>query len=500
MNTKTNLSCKNLNYYQSEKIIESENKKPESKKENIKKNINICSINDQINKPSLNLKNFSQKIGNNYESINSLEGFNFDSEKSCKDMLEQVKKVVEYNTNFTNNNNSNNNRFENPENFYVNKKNDLNYTNNCKSYNNLYSNKDELFLVTNYFKNNNFGHQNSSPINIGSSKMNTVINPSNNLNRLVNNNSVNIENDFHHKIKLDPPHLDPFKNSNFNQFTNFSKKININNIYTNYALLNKDVNKSDCVNDIMFTANPFKNHNIQNSNQNEFNNNHPNNLENNSFSGITTGNFNNNPESSQNNEFLNNEKSTSVAKINGRSHRNSKESRIPSLNILNEYKLSIDGKIKNLKKIINQKMGYKKLKNFSNDIFVNILNFFNTYDICNVMNMNSYMKQKILAILTDSSRIICNQFKTKFTKHFILKNSQILITNVKKNKKIFSKISLVLKFQINDPNFKNKSIILGYLNKYYGENDCLKNFFIFDVRAPGPLSFWVMREYTSVKI
>jgi len=428
-----------------------------------------------------NSLNFPPKINNdNFNSNNTLDGFNFDSENTCKDMLEQVKKVVEYNTNFINRNNQQNNynenKIDNDLNLFSNNRNNKN---NYISSNSLYSNSNNSPFT---YKNNNqnYGIENNVPINIGSVRNNSATG-SHNLNKLLNKNfSNNLENNFQNKFKVDSLDNYPVNNPNLNQFLS-----NTSNNNTNTALsinLNYDPLKSN-----IYTVNPFK------SAQN--------NVENNSnFNGVSTANFLNNV-STQIHEINNNEIMNKNSKVNGQlTNRTSRDSsRLTNINILQDYKLSLDGKINNLKKMINQKIGYSKFKNLSNDIFVNILNYFNTYDINSVMHMNSYMKNKILAILTDSSRIICQQFEKKFNNFFLLKNSQILISNIKKNRKLYSKINLVLRFQITDSNLKNKTVILGFLNKYYGESNNLKNLFRFDIRTPGPLSFWVMREYTSVK-
>lgn len=438
---------------------------------------------------AVNPINFPPQINNNnYNSTNTLDGFNFDSENTCKDMLEQVKKVVEYNTNFINRNNAPENKTSNDHNALLDQRLEGNHNhNNYRTSNSLYSN------------NNNFVIENISPMNVGTTKDNTD-GSSYNMNKLVNRNlNEKLEYDFQNKLKLDS--LDNNNNAlkntmnlNNQQYTNFANGVNINHKYRNYALYNKNVAGADHVNSIMFTGgNPFKN----NTNNN---NNNLGNIEINSFNaGIMTGNFNN-PDSSQALQDLSSiDKTLDNSRINMQPfNKASRESRLSNVNLLQDYKLSLDGKINNLKKIINQKMGYSKFKNLRNEVLYNILNYFNTNDIYAVMNMNSYMKHKILAILTDYSRVICKEFEKKLSKNFILKNSQILITNVKKNRKLYSKINLVLKLQITDTSLKNKTVILGYLNKYYGEADCLKNFFRFDVRGPGPISFWVMREYTSV--
>ena len=449
------------------------------------KNHLISNINTIAKRGSANQISFPKHINKNDNLIptQTLDAFDFDSENTCKDMLEQVKKVVEYNTNFINKQKATQNKSGNDLNAFWDQKNN---GNSYKSSNSMYSNSDKY----NNLNNNNFGLENNSPLNIGTTNDNAT-SSYNKINKLLNENNVEkLEYYLQGKLKIDSVENYPFKNpinSNPNKYTNFVDNVNINHNYSMYALCNKNNNDADHVNNIMFArGNPFKNS--------------QNNIENNAKSaGILSGNFRNQDNSQlQDINIIDKSINTSIINLN---HNNitPRNSRLSNINLLQDYKLSLDGKINNLKKIINQKMGYSKFKNLRNEIFVNILNFFNTYDIYAVMNMNSYMKHKILAVLTDYSRIICNEFERKFSKNFLLKNSQILITNFKKNRKFYSKINLVMNFQITDKSLKNKSIILGYLNKYYGESDCLKNFFRFDVRGPGPMSFWVMREYTSVK-
>lgn len=455
----------------------------ESQINNVNKLINKNHYEEYSNVKSgtTNQINFPNRINkDNYNQTKTLDGFDFDSENTCKDMLEQVKKVVEYNTNFINKQSAIKTSInkisanQNQEGYH----NNINYI----SSNSLYSNS----------ANNNLPFEKISPVNLATTKDNST-SSNNKINKLLNeNNNEKLVYDLHNlqtKLRIDSLENNPFRNpldTNLNQYTNFTNNVNINNNYSGYALYNKDDNNSDFVNNVINAkGNPFKN-----------NYNNQNNIDNNI--GILTGNFIN-PDNSHLHDTTNIDKSINNSKNNFNAKSVTwRESRLSNINLLQDYKLSLDGKIDNLKKIINQKMGYSKFKNLRNEIFINILNYFNTYDINAVMNMNSYMKHKILAILTDYSRIICNEFEKKFSKNFMLKNSQILITNIKKNRKLFSKINLVIKFQIIDANLKNKSIILGYLNKYEGESNSLKNFFRFDVRGPGPISFWVMREYTSV--
>lgn len=433
-----------------------------------------------------------KQVPNNYLSTNSLDAFNFDSENTCKEMLEQVKKVVEYNTNFINKNTSNNfdkNDIDNSSN-NINFRNSNNQNFPYSSMNSMYSNN-----IHQGFNNNSYlGLENGNPFNYTGGAF------------VKNKNFIqeNYKNNYKEKY---------LKNNEENQRTFFIPNNNsmINNqggSLSDYTFLNNNIANIDHLANIEKSKNFVPNKmNIESDLKNA--NNH---ISNNSFQGIVTGNFfqenenninemNADKQAPDNNDALVNSKNINENMVNVNSLlRTSRNSRSANISVLHDYKLSLDGKINNLKKIINQKMGFNKFRNLSNEVMINILKYFNTYDLNPLLYMNSYMKHKLLSIITDYSRMICQEFKEKFKNYFLLKDSQIYISNNRKNRKFLSKINLVLKFQIIDSSLKNKTIILGYLSKFFGENESLKNFFRFDVRPQGPISFWLMREYTSVII
>lgn len=472
----------------------------------------INNINNNININNINAISHSSNV---HKTLNSLENFNFETENSSNDMLEQVKKIMEYNTNFINKQNGSGNKGEGISNF------DNNNNNNEQnsSQNSLYFNSNSRKFLGN---NNNTDSQGQLQIlNRNNSNLSSTLNDLkieritngiigsrkgsiNNKNSSSKGNLININEDFN----LNDSNINNKKN-NYKETSpsaNVINSANINPFQSSNNNNTSNINVSKFIN------------NIPNSNSNNNNNiNYTNNTNSNSNnSRYITGNFFQNTETdiknSQKNPFdLNNSSNNNNININTNSQfghklpenfgsfiRTSRNSRSASMSILNDYKISLDGKINNLKKIINKKIGFNKLKSLDNSIMKNILQFFDTSDLSGIVYMNRYMKNKILSFITEYGKNIKNLFEEKFKKYFLLKKSFIYINTITKRKKKYSKINFSLQFQINDTSLKNKSLIVGYFCKFYGDTETHKNFFRFDVKGPGPLSYWVMREYTSV--
>ena len=170
------------------------------------------------------------------------------------------------------------------------------------------------------------------------------------------------------------------------------------------------------------------------------------------------------------------------------------------MSLLNEYKNNLDEKIQKLKKLINKNMCFNKLKTLRNTLLINILQFFNSSDLTGIIFMNKFMKNKILSIFTEYGKHIKKNFENKFSDFFLLKKSFISLKQISNKRRLINliNINLIIQFQINDTSLKNKSLILGYFSNFFGEIENMKNFFLFDIRPNGPLSYWIMREYTSV--
>jgi len=59
---------------------------------------------------------------------------------------------------------------------------------------------------------------------------------------------------------------------------------------------------------------------------------------------------------------------------------------------------------------------------------------------------------------------------------------------------------LHIRCRIINTNLVGKTVSFGYKLKKTGDKEHHKNVFKFDVQPPCPMSFWFMREYTSVFI
>lgn len=430
-----------------------------------------------------NLNNLQNSFNSNvhsahsaHRSLNSLENFNFETENSSNDMLEQVKKIMEYNTNFINKqvavgNNNNNNNEQSTNSLYFNSNTNSKKLINNNSYTESQDKKDNISSTLNDLKIERI----TNGIII---KKNLDYNNNNNNNEFKDMDNFDYCKDKANKNQestanvINSANINPFQVNNNNNFSNShaSKFLNNNN---------NNSNNNSNFNSRHLTGN-FNFHNTESSNKNNNNNN------NNKIPLTINNNNNNNPLAKLPENF-------------GSFIRTSRNSRSASMSILNDYKISLDGKINNLKKMINKKIGFSRMKSLDNSIMKNILQFFDTSDLNGIFFMNKYMKNKILSIISEYAKNIKFQFEEKFKKFFLLKKSFIYINTITKRKKKFSKINFTLQFQINETSLKNKSLIVGYFCKFYGDQETHKNFFRFDVKPPGPLSFWVMREYTSVR-
>jgi hypothetical protein len=59
-------------------------------------------------------------------------------------------------------------------------------------------------------------------------------------------------------------------------------------------------------------------------------------------------------------------------------------------------------------------------------------------------------------------------------------------------------ISLKIKCKNINNSIVNKTTTFGYCVKKIDGIDCVKNILKFDLKYKGPMTYWVMREYTSV--
>lgn len=213
------------------------------------------------------------------------------------------------------------------------------------------------------------------------------------------------------------------------------------------------------------------------------------------------------------NNFLNNNNNQSVnthqlIKNPSMSSNITQISAVDNIKILNEFKNNIEDKISNLKKklIMNSslnshfiKIDYGKFVALKNKTFFQVLQFFDTNDLFHLVNINKAIKNKLINIISDFSKLIITEFEKKYIRILKIDKKTIIFKKSKKNKRGHLKINLVLISKIFSDTLKNKSVGIGYKCKFPCDKEYLKNIYKFDVISPGPISFWVMREYTNVR-
>ena len=168
---------------------------------------------------------------------------------------------------------------------------------------------------------------------------------------------------------------------------------------------------------------------------------------------------------------------------------------------LNDYKSNLEEKLKGIKSKMTPelvKIDYKKFSNIPSKALINLLYFFDTIDLFQITQLNKEIKTKVLNIFIDYGKRICEQFNNIYLRQIKSENRLITFHKYKRNKRGHLKVSLIIKAKILSEKFKDKTVSFGYNAKFPSDKEKLKNVYKFDVRAPGPLSFWVMREYTYV--
>jgi hypothetical protein len=192
---------------------------------------------------------------------------------------------------------------------------------------------------------------------------------------------------------------------------------------------------------------------------------------------------------------------------------------VDNIKILNEFKNNIEDRIKNLKNklivpnssTINNysssgatnksplpKLNYEKFSKMRSQNLLNVLYFFDTNDLFHVMNLNKEIKSKFLSIISEFCKNVTYNFDKQYLRYLKSESRFLTFKKFKKNKRAHLKLNLVIKARIVSDKLKDKTVAIGYRSKFPCDKESLKNIFKFDVRAPGPLSFWVMREYTNV--
>jgi hypothetical protein len=173
-----------------------------------------------------------------------------------------------------------------------------------------------------------------------------------------------------------------------------------------------------------------------------------------------------------------------------------------NIKMLNEYQNNIEERIQNLKNKIEKnkinKLNFEKFKNLKNNSLTNILYFLDSNSFMQMFSMNKQIKEKILEILIELSYKIVKSFEMKYSNNFKIESKYITLKKILKNKKITFKIDLIIKSTVISENLINKSVIICYISKFPCDKDSFKNYFKFDIESTGPLSYWIMREYTNV--
>lgn len=174
---------------------------------------------------------------------------------------------------------------------------------------------------------------------------------------------------------------------------------------------------------------------------------------------------------------------------------------------LSDYNAIMEQKIKSLKsklsKIPTINCSFDKLIFLKSKSFENILTYLNNSEQTTLYSINKKMKNRIQEIFNFKAHNILSLFISKYKKHLQVSNSSIVVNRYYRNSqnKLSNKQSLnstlVIIAKIINPELENKNVVINYFSKYSSDTEVLNNTFIFDVKQPKPLSFWIFKEYTD---
>jgi hypothetical protein len=197
-----------------------------------------------------------------------------------------------------------------------------------------------------------------------------------------------------------------------------------------------------------------------------------------------------------------------------------------SLKNLNEIKSHIEDKIQHLKRKISQansfeqaetpkshmsnkkvelvNLNYKKFMGMKKESFMNLLYFFNNTDLTSLLAINRAIKFSIVNFILEKCEEVVQNFNNCYLRYLRTdknKNTVILSRTYKdKTSTPNTNINLIIHAQITSNKLFDKTVNIGYKSKFQCDKESFKNIMRFDVKQTGPLSFWVMRELTLVRI
>jgi hypothetical protein len=178
------------------------------------------------------------------------------------------------------------------------------------------------------------------------------------------------------------------------------------------------------------------------------------------------------------------------------------ENAVPSLNYIDNFNKDLtNSKFSEYKKSYMTKINYHKFIFLKTSSIINILYLLDSETIASLFHVNKTLKRIILEIFKQFATLIIIKFREYYSSH--LKLDKCLLTFQILSREDFMnylKINLVVKSQVINKNLKENTVTIGFNSKFYCDKEAFKNIYIFDVRDNGPLSFWIMKEYSRVSI
>ena len=145
-----------------------------------------------------------------------------------------------------------------------------------------------------------------------------------------------------------------------------------------------------------------------------------------------------------------------------------------------------------------RRIKYEIFRDLKLQNFLNIMYFFDTNDILRMITLNREIKNKVIEIIKEQCKVLLQSYERKYLLFLKVEKGILIFKKTKKNKKLHLRINLVIISKIVSEKLTDKSVAIGYKSKFPCDIESFKNVFKFDVVSPGPLSFWIMREYTNV--
>ena len=161
--------------------------------------------------------------------------------------------------------------------------------------------------------------------------------------------------------------------------------------------------------------------------------------------------------------------------------------------------------VKTATKIINKQSYFLKSKdkllNLDKKFITKIISYLSNKEYYSLVCSNKAVKKIVIDnCLLIANKYIISSFNSVYNKYLSLIGCKLMLSYYLKEKdNSCLNVSVVIYFKANSELLFNTTVAIAYSSKYDCDKDLHKNNIRFDVLNKGPLTYWCMREYTSVR-